>query len=106
MLVASEGLNPTNPADDDELETPEGGLDAQLSTSARPTLNPTPHPKPQALHQNTFLPVHLRVIVECSCYDHARPSLPCHGHATWGVSACVTISRLPAAFCCQAQDII
>ena len=34
VLVASEGLNPTNPADDDELETPAGGMAAQLSTSA------------------------------------------------------------------------
>ena len=36
VIVASEGLNPTNPADDDELETPEGALQAQLSTSELP----------------------------------------------------------------------
>ena len=34
MVVASEGLVPSNAVDDDELERPEAGLAARMSTSA------------------------------------------------------------------------
>jgi hypothetical protein len=34
VVVASEGLLPSNAVDDDELERPEVGLDARMSTSA------------------------------------------------------------------------